>query len=41
SGGGILRSSLGIVQGAFVANYGVCTITRAELLAVTHDLHLA
>ncbi|CAN0925767.1 Putative ribonuclease H protein At1g65750, partial [Linum grandiflorum] len=41
AGGGILRNSSGIFQGAFAANYGNCTITRAELRAVWYDLQLA
>ncbi|CAN0904968.1 Putative ribonuclease H protein At1g65750, partial [Linum grandiflorum] len=40
-GGGVLRNSLGIPQGAFTADYGGCTITRSELRAATHNLHLA
>ncbi|CAN0877469.1 Putative ribonuclease H protein At1g65750 [Linum grandiflorum] len=41
AGGGILQNSRGICQAAFAANYGICTITRAELRAALTGLHLA
>ncbi|CAN0922359.1 Putative ribonuclease H protein At1g65750 [Linum grandiflorum] len=41
AGGVILRNSLGICLAAFAANFGICTITRAELQAAIHGLHIA
>ncbi|CAN0838844.1 Putative ribonuclease H protein At1g65750, partial [Linum grandiflorum] len=41
AGGGILRTTTWICQAAFVANFGACTITHAELRAALHGLRIA
>ncbi|CAN0825634.1 Putative ribonuclease H protein At1g65750 [Linum grandiflorum] len=41
AGGGLIRDTLGICRAAFAANFGVCSITRAELRAALHGLRLA
>ncbi|CAI0435346.1 unnamed protein product [Linum tenue] len=39
--GGLIRDELGRCRGAFTANLGVCTITRAELVGAIHGLKMA
>ncbi|CAN0928118.1 Putative ribonuclease H protein At1g65750, partial [Linum grandiflorum] len=39
--GGLIRDTAGSCKAAFAANFGVCSITRAELHAALHGLHLA
>ncbi|CAI0550119.1 unnamed protein product [Linum tenue] len=39
--GGLIRDELGRCTGAFTANLGSCTITRAELIGAFHGLKLA
>ncbi|CAN1222454.1 Putative ribonuclease H protein At1g65750 [Linum grandiflorum] len=41
AGGGILRNPPGTCRNAFASNFGVCTITRAELCATIHGLRIA
>ncbi|CAN0841001.1 Putative ribonuclease H protein At1g65750 [Linum grandiflorum] len=41
AGGGVLRDSQGRVLCAFTANFGSCSITRAELRAALHGISLA
>ncbi|GJV20637.1 non-LTR retroelement reverse transcriptase [Tanacetum coccineum] len=40
-GGGILRDSRGCFLRAFTENYGICTITRSEILALIHGIIMA
>ncbi|CAL1382373.1 unnamed protein product [Linum trigynum] len=41
AGGGIIRDWTGKCMGAFVENLGVCTITRAEIMAAIRGLQMA
>ncbi|CAL1375573.1 unnamed protein product [Linum trigynum] len=41
AGGGIIRDWMGKCMGAFVENLGVCTITRAEIMAAIRGLQMA
>ncbi|CAN0878496.1 Putative ribonuclease H protein At1g65750 [Linum grandiflorum] len=41
AGGGILSNPNGIPLRAFAANYGICTITRAELRAALYGIQIA
>ncbi|CAL1376747.1 unnamed protein product [Linum trigynum] len=41
AGGGLIRDCLGRCHGAFAANYGNCSITRAELKAAEFGLSMA
>ncbi|GJX33253.1 non-LTR retroelement reverse transcriptase [Tanacetum coccineum] len=40
-GGGILRDSRGCFIRAFAENYGICTVTRSEILALLHGIIMA
>ncbi|PWA45031.1 hypothetical protein CTI12_AA521190 [Artemisia annua] len=40
-GGGILRDSRGYFLRAFTENYGICTVTRAEILALLRGIVMA
>ncbi|CAN1228847.1 Putative ribonuclease H protein At1g65750, partial [Linum grandiflorum] len=41
TGRGIIRNTSGICQAAFAANFGACSITRAELRAALHGHQIA
>ncbi|GKB51119.1 non-LTR retroelement reverse transcriptase [Tanacetum coccineum] len=40
-GGGILRDSRGCFLRAFAKNYGICTVTRSEILALLRGIIMA